>query len=322
MISSTILLTGATGLIGHHLVPALLEAGHRVRALHRPGSDTSYLPKNHEALELVQGDILDIFTLEEAMLGCNKVIHAAALISFQAEDRHSLDQVNQEGTANVVNLALDHQVDQLIYISSVAALERESSIINPTSLADTWQSKRAPTNYAASKFAAEREIWRGQAEGLSVSTVYPSVVVGSGDPRRGGTPALFKRIKEGLSTYSTGHSAFIAVSDVVDACLHLLSTRESKRILCQGHNMSWKAFLSLAAKKLKVNPPTRKVASWQSALAWPIAGLWSKISGQKPFLTRDRHRLAHAHYTYVGDSFEKALGKPFKPIGKAIEEAI
>lgn len=322
MDSHPILVTGATGLVGHHLTKALLEVGYTVRALHRPGSDTSYLPVGHKNLELFEGDILDIFRLEEAMLGCKKIIHAAAFISFRSTDRKKLDQVNIDGTANVVNLALEQGIERLVYLSSVAALGRESGSASPTSLYDTWQAKRALTNYAASKFAAEREVWRGQAEGLSVSTVYPSVVVGSGDPDRGGTPALFERIRSGQSTYSTGSSAFVAVADVVDACLHLLETTDGKRILCHGHNMNWKDFLSLVAEKMGVSPPTRAVQAWQSGMAWPIAGLWSKITGQDPFLTRDRHRLAHAQYRYESDSFEQELGRPFGPIEEAITLAI
>ncbi|MEM6394762.1 MAG: NAD-dependent epimerase/dehydratase family protein [Bacteroidota bacterium] len=321
MDSQPILVTGATGLVGHHLTRALLETGYAVRALHRTGSNTNYLPIGHKKLELFEGDILDIFRLEEAMIGCRKIIHAAAFISFRSADRKKLDQVNIDGTANVVNLALEQGVERLVYISSVAALGRESGSVQPTSLDDSWQPKRAATNYAASKFAAEREVWRGQAEGLAVSTVYPSVVVGSGDPERGGTPALFERIKSGQSTYSTGSSAFVAVADVVDACLYLLQLREDKRILCHGHNMSWQEFLSLVAQELGVSPPTKAIQPWQSGLAWPVANLWSKVTGSDPFLTKDRHRLAHAHYAYEGDSFEKELGRPFREIEEALNEA-
>ncbi|MEL6667357.1 MAG: NAD-dependent epimerase/dehydratase family protein [Bacteroidota bacterium] len=317
-----ILLTGATGLVGHHLAASLLEANYRVRAFHRSGSNTSYLPIGHQQLELFEGDILDVFKLEEAMAGCQRIIHAAALVSFSPKDQKKLDQINQEGTANVVNLALEQDVERLVYVSSVAALGRESGTAQPCTLEDNWQAKRAITNYAASKFAAEREVWRAQAEGLRVSTIYPSVIVGSGDPNRGGTPALFERIKAGQKTYPTGSSAFVAIEDVVAACLHLLEENEDKRILCHGHNMSWQDFLSLIAKKLSVKPPSQKVRPWQSAMAWPAAALWSKLNGQSPFITRDRHRLAHARYSYSGDSFEQAVGRPFSPLDEAIEKAV
>lgn len=318
-----ILLTGATGFLGNHLCPALLEQGYRVRALCRPGSDTSRLPTDHPQLQIIEGDILDIFALADAMEGCSAVVHTAALVSFQPKIRKELYQVNQEGTANVVNIALDQGIQRLVYVSSVAALGRVSGSKKPTSLRDNWHHQRALTPYARSKFAAEREVWRGQAEGLSTAAVYPSIMVGSGNAERGGSPSLFRHLANGSQFYPAGRTGFVAVEDVVDACLHLLQSRqESERVLCNAINLSWKDFLQQAAQTLQVKPPSIRLQAWQSALLWPLVGLGARISGKKPVITRASHRTSQGHFHYDGSSFEEIVGQPYRSIEGAIERAV
>lgn len=76
-------------------------------------------------VEWVEGDILDIMALEAALQGIDTVIHAAAIVSFSKKGRNNMYHVNIEGTANVVNAALQTGVRRLVYISSVAALGRK-----------------------------------------------------------------------------------------------------------------------------------------------------------------------------------------------------
>ena len=318
--AAPILLTGATGFLGHHLCKKLLEEGHELRALCRKGSSQALLPLEHPRLSIWEGDILDIFSLADAMEGCAAVIHAAALVSFQAKDKQQLYQINQEGTANVVNIALDLAIPRLVYVSSVAALERNPDGSKITSLRDNWHHRPAPTDYARSKFAAEREIWRGQAEGLSVGAVYPSVIIGPGDWERNGSPGLFRHLAQGSRFFPSGSAGFVAVEDVVLACSHLLQSDVSdERILCSSANLSWKTFLTKAAEALAVKPPTIQLRPWQSALLWPLAGLIASIKGQRPFITRAKHRISQSRFSYDGSSFEKALGRPYASVETAIE---
>ncbi len=75
-----------------------------------------------DKIEWMDGDILDMFSLEEAVAGIDKIYHCAAIISYSKRNKDLLMQVNVEGTANVVNIALDNNIKKLVYISSIAAL--------------------------------------------------------------------------------------------------------------------------------------------------------------------------------------------------------
>jgi len=127
-------------------------------------------------------------------------------------------KVNGEGTANLVNMALESVTRRLIHVSSVAALNRVDGGAM-TTLADRWPEQRPNTSYAESKFAADREVWRGQAEGLSVAVLYPSIILGPGDFSGHNTSALWRMAASERGIYPTGTAGFVDRRDVVDAVL-------------------------------------------------------------------------------------------------------
>ena len=182
-----ILVTGATGLVGSHLIKALVAQGRTVRALYR-----SEIPATPEAsaIEWFKADILDIVALEEAMVGVQQVYHCAAIVSFTAKNKSALQHTNIEGTANIVNACLNAGVEKLLFVSSVAALGRirEDQAINETM---NWSEETSNSEYGKSKYLAEIEVWRGMGEGLNVVVVNPVIILGPSDWKKGST-AIFK----------------------------------------------------------------------------------------------------------------------------------
>jgi nucleoside-diphosphate-sugar epimerase len=99
-----ILVTGATGLVGSHLIQQLVQNGEKVRAIYRSAIPFNQFGKN---VEWVRGDILDILSLEDAMQNVVQVYHCAAVVSFNPSKISSLQKTNIEGTANVVNACIN-----------------------------------------------------------------------------------------------------------------------------------------------------------------------------------------------------------------------
>ena len=115
--STKILITGGTGFLGSYIIKALVEKNYVVRAIRRNSKLPGYISeKILDKVDWVEGDILDVVSLEEAMEDMDTVIHAAAMVSFVKKDREQMYQVNVEGTANVVNMALEKGSNGL-YIS-------------------------------------------------------------------------------------------------------------------------------------------------------------------------------------------------------------
>src|SRR5262249_15927280 len=119
--TSTVLLTGGTGFLGAYILRELIEKGCRVRPLRPPNTLPILLsPAILAQVEWIPGAILDVTGLEDGMEGVDAVIHSAAKISFSKKDRSLLLHTNIEGTANMVNIALEKKIRRFVYISSVS----------------------------------------------------------------------------------------------------------------------------------------------------------------------------------------------------------
>ncbi|MBC7722151.1 MAG: NAD-dependent epimerase/dehydratase family protein, partial [Pedobacter sp.] len=213
-----ILVTGANGLVGSHLITKLLQQNKQVRALYRNNPPLII----HQNLEWFQGDILDIIGLEEAMESVTQVYHCAAIVSFNPKERKILYQTNIEGTANVVNGCLDMGIEKLVYISSVASLGRALKN-EPINEAAKWIESTNNSEYAKTKFLAEMEVWRGIGEGLNAVIVNPSIILGASDWTKG-SAAIFKSVYDEFPWFADGVNGFVDVVDVVDAMVQLMDS--------------------------------------------------------------------------------------------------
>lgn len=196
-----ILVTGATGFVGSELVRQLVAMGKSVKALKR---ESSVIPDflNHQNIIWVNGDVLDYFCLEDAFEDVEYVYHCAAHISFNRADKKQMMRINAEGTAHVVDLCLLNNIKKLVYVSSVAAVG-DAKRNAETTEKNHWEFNGSQSAYSISKYAAEMEVFRAIAEGLSAVIVNPSVIIGKTAGNRG-SGALFKLVKNGLSYYPSG----------------------------------------------------------------------------------------------------------------------
>jgi dihydroflavonol-4-reductase len=117
---SMILITGATGFLGHNLVPLLLEAGYTVRALVRPSSDVAFLQELGAELAYAQ-DITDETAVRQACQGCQHIIHAAGHFRFWG-DFDEFYSTNFRGTTTVLEAAQAEGVERYIHISTIAVV--------------------------------------------------------------------------------------------------------------------------------------------------------------------------------------------------------
>ena len=182
-----IFVTGASGLVGAHLIQSLVEKGKTVVALYR-----KQIPVFAGSDKVIwkQGDILDIASLEDAMQGVTHVYHCAAIVSFAPGQAGTMLHANVEGTANVVNQCLEQDIQKLVFVSSVAALGRIRKD-KPVDESMYWTPATSNSVYGKSKYLAEMEVWRGMAEGLHIAIVNPVIILGAGDWNKGSSE-IFK----------------------------------------------------------------------------------------------------------------------------------
>lgn len=318
--NSSILITGATGFIGAHLLQQLLADGYtHVRAFRRPDSPMGLVEDLAPKVEWVDGDILDIFALERAMQGCTHIFHCAAVVSFDPADARRLRTVNITGTANVVNTALKLGIEKLLFISSVAALGRtkQGITINETA---KWERSPFNTRYAVSKYQGEMEVWRGHAEGLDIAVVNPSIVLGSGFWESG--PAhFFPMVDQGFPFYPVGTTGLVDVRDVAWYTVRLMeSDIKNERFILNAEHYPYQQLLTEVAQALGVQPPKYKVGKILRSLTWRLAWLQTKITGKRPFLTRETARNSSWIFYYDNQKSLEHFDFAYTPIAETIKD--
>lgn len=289
-----ILVTGASGLVGSHLVKKLLDKYSNVKAIYR-----SEIPdiQCKNKIEWIKADILDINSLETAIENVSEVYHCAAVVSFMPKEKNKLLQTNIEGTANVVNASLNSGVKKLVYVSSVSALGRirEDVAVNETM---NWTPETSNSIYGKSKYLAEMEVWRGIGEGLDAVIVNPTIILGANDWSKT-SAAIFKNVYKEFPWYTEGVTGFVDVEDVASAMIMLMeSSITAQRFILSAQNITYKELFTEIAKAFNKKPPYKKVSPLIAQIVWRLEAIRSKFTGKKPLITKETARTAQAKVNF------------------------
>lgn len=255
--NSRYFITGANGLVGSYILRKIVMEGGSVLALKRQNSNLQFV-RDIPNVEWVEGD-LSMSNLSELLVNIDFVIHCAGMVSFRRKDQEKLMQINRFGTENLVDASLESSIKKFCHISSVAALGNTQTCLIDEQ--DTWDNRNPTSVYALSKHLAEREVWRGIAEGLSAIIVNPSVVLGNGDFNRS-TGKLFKYILKNTVYYPQGNLNVVDADDVARAVYQLLHTDiESERFILNAQCIEVKTLLKLIYTELNRKMPFFRVST-------------------------------------------------------------
>lgn len=313
-----ILVTGASGFVGHHLVRLLSGKGHIVHALYNrnePGDELKRLP----GVTWQQCDLLDIYAVEEVFEGIDEVYHCAAIVSFHPGHKERLLHVNTESTTNVVNEALERGIRKLVYVSSVAALGRTEGSNKQITEEEEWEESRHNSVYGQSKYQAEMEVWRGIGEGLSATIVNPGIILGEGNWDEG-SARLIKIVDREFPFYTEGINGWVDVADVAKAMYLLMqSDIEAERFILSAGNYSYKEIFTLMAGALGRKPPHIKASSWMTELLWRFMMLKTALTGETATITKETTRTAQKQCFYCNDKLIKHLPAfSYTPIAQSV----
>ena len=298
-----IFVTGASGLVGSHLIQSLLFKGKKVRALYRQSVPVF---AGSDQCEWIKGDILDPIGLTEALEGVDYVYHCAAIVSFAPGAAAKMLQSNVEGTANVVNACLVQQIKKLIFVSSVAALGRirENEAIDETM---NWTPETSNSVYGQSKYLAELEVWRVMEEGLPMAIVNPVIILGAGDWNNGSS-GIFKSAYNEFPWYTKGMSGFVDVLDVVDAMQLLMESEVTgQRYVLSADNLYYRDLFNSIATAFNKRLPYKKVTPFLAGIVWRLEALKGLITGKAPLLTKETAATAQAVVKFNNRKFLDAF---------------
>ncbi len=314
-----ILVTGATGFLGSELIRQLLLKGEKVRALKRHSSVIPKILKDEDAIEWVNADVLDYYSLEDAIHGITKVYHCAALISFARRDKKQMLKVNVEGTVNLLNVCVAHNVEKFLHVSSVAAVgnSKKGELISEK---HHWEFGSGQSTYSVSKYESEMEVFRASAEGLKTVIVNPSIIIGKNAGSEG-SGQIFDTIKNGLSYYPDGSFGYVVVEDVASAMISLMeSDISNERFIISAENWAYRDLFTEIATQFGKRPPKLGLKPWMLNMARLGKVLFSAFTGANNTLSKDTVRTAFKKQNYSNEKIKKALNLEFRSVRDSISE--
>ena len=309
-----ILVTGGSGLVGAELISQLLAEDESVKAIY----NSTPLTISHQNLISVKCNILDTSALEEVMQDVTHVYHCAGVVSFNKKNADELLKINIEGTANIVNAALDAGVKKMVHVSSVSALGRIRADQTITE-AMVWTEETSNSLYGKSKYLGELEVWRGIGEGLEAVIVNPSIILGGSDWSKGSSE-IFKSVYNEFPWYTEGVTGVVDVKDVARAMILLMNSEINKeRFILNAENLSYKEIFTGIANCFGKKTPQKKVTPFLAAIVWRWEAIKSSFTGKDPLVTKETARTGLTKVYFDNSKFLKAMpGFQFTPINETI----
>jgi dihydroflavonol-4-reductase len=299
--------TGATGMLGTHLIGALIRKNLPVVAGFRSDS------RKQQAIDLLrfQGfskqeissiqwrycDVLDTSTLLDSLQGCKVIFHTSAVVSYHASDRALMYATNVEGTANVVNVAIELGDIKLIHVSSIAALGKSmpGATLNEDS---EWKNSELNTHYGISKHLSDLEIWRGVQEGLDAIIMHPGFIIGAGAFDRS-SPSVFQKINEGLGYYPPGGTGFIGAHDCAKIMLTLSQGNlKNEAYILVSHSESMQWLFQNVANSLGASLPRKMASPWVLHIARIAEWIKEMLTSRKALITKETVKNASIQFYY------------------------
>ena len=317
-------ITGATGFIGGYLVKRMLQSKHELCCLVRKINETSYQLKQ-QGVTICLGDITDKPSILRGMKDCDCVIHLAGLYSYWEPKKDAFAKVNIEGTRNVMECVLETGASKVVHVSSVVIFGK------PTDSPFTEESLPGPTRfseYSNTKYEAERIVWDlYNKKKLPVVVVYPSAVLGAGDPQATGKYIMnLIRRRMPATVFDDRVLTFVHVNDVAEVIVRAAEKENNigERYIAGNQRLSFREINQMVSGISGVPLPKLHLPD---ALAMVNAAILTGLAGviKKPppwGMSTDQISVMREGFRADGSKAERELCISYTPIRMALEEAI
>lgn len=312
--NTRILVTGGSGLLGSYMLRYFLQLGY-TNLTGTYQHNENVIPSDlRDRVVWKKLRLPDIPDANDAVRDQEWVIHSAGLVSYFKEDKFRLLEVNQKGTEHIVNVCLAHDVKHLVYIGSIGALGKEKNNVTLNESGD-WVENNFSTSYGLSKYLGELEVWRGAAEGLPVSVILPSVILGTGDWSRSSLQ-LIDRVAKKSPWFPGGQTGFVDVRDIVQFVVMLLEkSNTGQRWILNGADMSYKDIYMRIAASLHLQRNFRLAPQGLASLLL----LGSNILKGR-FSTPDILHQVYGTFSYDATKSRQVEGFSYRPLELTIQE--
>ncbi len=315
-----ILVTGATGFLGYWVVDRLVEEGQQVKILVRKSSSLDELQKFN--LEQCFGDVTNLESLIEATKDVDCVFHLAGLIAYKRTDRPAMENVNIEGTRNVIEACKRNSVKKLVYLSSVVAIGASFDGV-PLNEHSVYNISHLNLGYFETKHKAELLVRNAALQGeLDAVMINPSTIYGGGDAKKGSRGAQLKVARGKMPFYTGGGVNVVSVEDVIECLMACWKKgRAGERYIVAGENILIKDLFQKIAKASGVKPPSVYLPTPAVKVLGAAGDLLEKI-GKKGPLNSETAWTSTLYHWFDSSKAQREFGIKFKPADYGIEASV
>jgi dihydroflavonol-4-reductase len=312
-----VLVTGAAGFIGGHVVAALVNSGAQVRALVREPSRHGVLPDD---VELFRGDVLDADAVRLAMHDCEAVFHLAAVYSYARRDVGRMRAVNIEGTRTVLDAAVRGRRRRIVHTSTCATCGPAPGRL-ATEL-DLPPASEFGIPYKRTKLAGEHVALSAAREGVDVVIVNPTIPVGAGDHKPTPTGQMVADVALGKARAYLAGSVLnvVGVEDVASGHLAAYEQgRAGERYLLGGENLSIREVFAVIARAAGLTPPVVPVP-WAVAFTAACAtdAMLRPLGRESQLLAPAEVRSGRLPHAFDDSRARRELGYRSRPAADAL----
>lgn len=319
------LVTGANGLIGSHLIKILLENNRQVVAFVKPNTSIDSIAKYKEDIQIFYGDVRDGEAVSRAMEGCRKVYHLAACCLLW--EKHSLvyENVNVDGTRNIMRAAKQHNVKRVVYTSTcdliVNGQRNNGELCTEDDFVQREEDCAGP--YGRSKFLAE-QVARSYSEGIEIIVVHPSCPIGRNDTLPTEPGRLIERVlTRKLIGYIPTQMNFVHVEDCAKGHFLAMERGEAgERYILSGKNISLENFLRKISEIANVEMPRIKVPYALGIAFAHVLEAFARINHSSPIASIEGTRLVKHPFVFSHAKATQELGYSSRDIESTIKEAV
>ena len=317
-----VLVTGANGFLGSHVVRTLLKEGYEVKAF--------ILDKTPEdsliglACEVFKGDLLNSDDIEKALDSCDYVIHTAAITDVWPTKNELSWKINFEVVKNLVNAIKLKSIKKLIHVGTANSFGF-GSITQPGTEESKFNCGKYGLDYMNSKKAAQNFLLTEavQKNGLPIVIINPTFMIGENDAKPGTGEMIISVITGKVPVYAGGGRCFASVKDVARGCVNALEKGQiGECYITGGTNLCYKDFFALIGKIANVNPPKLKIPPFLAMVFAAISEFLANIRKKKPAFTIAMAKISRDGHYYSSEKAIRELDFPQTSLEIALSEAI
>lgn len=307
--SRQVFVTGGTGFLGRHLVPTLLRSGYQVRLLARAPQKHAWLAR-YPQVDVIAGDVQVPETFADSMRGCQLVIHAAGRFRFWGDDA-SFDRINVGGTHNVLQTALDHGVERVVHVSTIAVVGQP----DPSRIVDETHPAHPVDPYQRSKLRGEALAMSFNDRGLPVVIARPGAFYGPmgqyafnrlffRDPMRG----IIMQVNRGR--YVTFP---VYIGDAASGIILCAERGRAGEIynLC-GESLTHREAFDIICAEASLHFPRITIPGWMGVAAARVLTAISAITRREPFYPINLRSYVYNYWRCSNEKARRELG--FEPL--------